>query len=135
MPGWLLKTEPFDYSFADLLRQRRAVWDGVSNSLARQYLRAMRKGDEAFIYHTGKEKAIVGLAQVVSDPYSPGGAESTAEVVIDLVPLHPLARPLTLAEMKASADFAGFELLRLPRLSVMPVPPHLWRLVLQLAGQ
>lgn len=135
MAGWLLKTEPSDYSFADLLRQRRTVWDGVSNALALRYLRAMRGGDEAFIYHTGSERAIVGLAQVVNDPYSTGGADGADEVVVDLVPLYPLARPLTLAEMKGNPALSGFELLRLPRLSVMPVPPHFWRVVLQQAGQ
>lgn len=133
MAGWLLKTEPNDYSFADLLREQRVVWDGVSNPLARKYLNAMRRGDEAFIYHTGSERAIVGIARVVSDPYLAGGHQGEAEPVIELEALRPLSRPVTLAEIKNNAAFSHFELVRLPRLSVMPVPPALWQAVLEQA--
>ncbi len=133
MPGWLLKTEPSEYSFADLLRHRRTVWDGVANALAVKHLRAMREGDEAFIYHTGSERAIVGLARVVRDPYVAGGETGAQGWVVDLEAVGPLPRPVTLAEMRGNDHFAGFELVRLPRLSVMPVPPPIWRAILDLA--
>lgn len=135
MAGWLLKSDPDDYSFADLRREKRTVWDGVSNPLARKYLRAMRQGDEALIYHTGDERAIVGVARVASDPYTVVGERGEAAPVVELEALHPLARPVTLAEIKGSSAFADFELVRLPRLSVMPVPPQLWQAVLDLAGR
>ncbi|MEP0774780.1 MAG: EVE domain-containing protein [Acidobacteriota bacterium] len=135
MAGWLLKSDPEDYSFADLLRERQTVWDGVSNPLARKYLRAMRRGDEALVYHTGDERAIVGVARVASDPYTVSGDGGEAAPVVELEALHPLARPVTLAEIKGNAAFADFELVRLPRLSVMPVPPQLWQAILDLAGR
>lgn len=131
MAGWLLKTEPSEYCFADLARERRAVWDGVASALALKHLRAMRRGDEAFIYHTGRERAIVGVARVVSDPS--GGEAGEEGQTVDLEAVGPLVRPVTLAEMKGMGVFAGFELLRLPRLSVLPVPPAIWRAVLDLA--
>lgn len=132
MAGWLLKTEPSDYSFARLQRDHRTVWDGVTNALACKHLRSMRAGDGALIYHTGREKAIVGVAEVATDPYLWGeGPEQT--VVVDLVPRYPLPRPVALAEMKADPTFAQWELLLLPRLSVMPVPPPIWQAVLALA--
>ena len=134
MNTWLLKTEPADYSFADLERDGRAVWDGVSNNAALKHIRSVRKGDEALVYHTGDERQAVGLARVVSDPYPDRAADDPRLVVFDLVPLRRLARPVTLAEVKADPAFAGFDLVRQPRLSVMPVPPALWRLLLSLAG-
>jgi predicted RNA-binding protein with PUA-like domain len=133
--GWLLKTEPSEYSFADLVRERRTVWDGVTNPLALKYLRVMRGGDGAFIYHTGSERAIVGVARVVSDPYPAGGEAGVAGWVVDVEAESWLGRPVTLAEMKGSELFVGFQLLRLPRLSVMPVPPAIWRAVEELARQ
>lgn len=133
MAGWLLKTEPSQYSFADLVREARTVWDGVSNALALQHLRSMRRGDEAFIYHTGGERAIVGIVRVVSDPY-PGGKEAGAvRTVVDLEAVAPLVRPVTLAEIKRHELFASFDLLRLPRLSVLPVPPSIWRAIVDLS--
>ena len=135
MAGWLLKTEPSEYSFADLLRERRTAWDGVTNALALKYLRAMRKADRAFVYHTGSERAIVGVARVVSDPYLASREASVVGWVVDVEAEGWLGRPVTLAEMKSSELFAGFELLRLPRLSVMPVPPVIWRAVEDLARQ
>ena len=134
MNTWLLKTEPADYSFADLERDGRAVWDGVSNNAALKHIRSVRKGDEALVYHTGDERLAVGLARVVSDPYPDRAADDPRLVVFDLVPLRRLARPVTLAEVKADPAFAGFDLVRQPRLSVMPVPPALWRRLLALAG-
>ena len=120
---WLLKTEPSDYSYADLERAGKAVWDGVRNAVALKHLRSIRKGDEVLVYHTGAEKAVVGVARATSDPYP--DPKDAALVVFELAPLRRLRRPLTLAEIKADPAFAAWELVRLPRLSVMPVPAPL----------
>lgn len=140
MPTLLLKTEPDEYSFADLQRDKRTVWSGVSNPAALKSLRAARKGDEAFIYHTGDEKRIVGLARVATaayeDPERPGrnDAGEPRFAVIDLAPLRAAKAPLTLAAMKADARFKGFALVRQPRLSVMPVPAELDAAIRALTG-
>jgi predicted RNA-binding protein with PUA-like domain len=131
MAMFLLKTEPETYSYDDLAREKRAVWDGVSNPAACKAIRSARKGDEAFIYHTGKEKQIVGLAQIASDPYEDPNAPGVNDrgepkrPVFDLKPVKKATSPLTLAEMKGDSGFDGFELVRLPRLSVMAVPAKL----------
>lgn len=139
MSTFLLKTEPGTFSYSDLVRDKGATWDGVANPAALIALRSMRKGDEAFIYHTGDERAVVGLASVVSDPYedpkTPGLTKDglPKAAVIDLRPRRRAARPLSLDQMKSDDRFRGFELLRLPRLSVMPVPPDVDRLIRSLA--
>lgn len=127
MSYWLLKTEPSDYSYADLERDGRTVWDGVANNAALKHMRAVREGDEALVYHTGKERRAVGVARVVSDPYPDPQADDERLVVFDIEPLRELATPAPLAEIKQDPDFATFDLVRIPRLSVMPVPPKLWR--------
>lgn len=127
MSYWLLKTEPSDYSYADLERDRRTVWDGVANNAALKHMRAVREGDEALIYHTGKERRAVGVARVVSDPYPDPQSDDERLVVFEIEPLHELATPAPLAEIKQNPDFTTFDLVRIPRLSVMPVPPNLWR--------
>jgi len=140
MPTYLLKTEPSVYAYADLAREKKTTWNGVSNPAALIQLRAMRKGDEAFIYHTGDERSIVGLASVVSNPFedpeNPGvNKEGLPKLaVVDLKPFKVAKSPVTLDFMKADKRFAGFELLRLPRLSVMLVPPAIDKLVRELAG-
>ena len=118
---WLLKTEPSSYSYSDLERDRRTTWDGVSNPVALRNLRSMEQGDECFIYHTGDEKRIVGIAKVAKAAYPDPKADDPKLVVIDLTPVRALNRPVTLAEIKADKRFAGWELVRQPRLSVMPV--------------
>ena len=123
---WLLKTEPSTYSFADLVRDGRTTWDGVSNPVALKHLRTMRKGDEALIYHTGEEKAIVGVARIASEPYPDPRAGDPKLVVVELEPVRPLSKPIPLAAVKADRRFAQFELVRIPRLSVLPVPAALW---------
>ena len=123
MKRWLLKTEPSDYGYADLERAGKAVWDGVRNAVALKHLRSIRKGDEVLVYHTGAEKAVVGVARATSDPYP--DPKDAALAVVELAPLRRLRRPLTLAEIKADPAFAAWELVRLPRLSVMPVPEPL----------
>jgi predicted RNA-binding protein with PUA-like domain len=130
MAFWLLKTEPESYSFADLERDGAAVWDGVTNALALRHMRDVRAGDRAFVYHTGKEKAIVGVARVASDAYPDPRRDDPKIVAFDLEPEAGLARPVSLAEIKADPAFADFTLVRLPRLSVMPVPAPLWKRLL-----
>src|SRR5580658_1388000 len=116
---WLLKTEPSTYSYADLERDKKAVWDGVSNALALKHLRSMKRGDLAFIYHTGDEKQIVGITEVTSAPYPDPKEKDTRLVVVDFKPQKRLARPVTLSEVKGDAEFRDFELMRIGRLSVM----------------
>ena len=118
---WLFKTEPGAYSFAQLTADGATTWDGVKNSLALKHLAAVEKGDRIFIYHTGDEKAVVGVARASSAPYADPKKSDPKLVVIDLEPVHELPRPVALSAIKASKRFAGFELVRLPRLSVMPV--------------
>jgi predicted RNA-binding protein with PUA-like domain len=130
---WLLKSEPGTYSFSDLTREGSTCWDGVSNPVALSHLRAMKKGDEAFLYHTGAEKAIVGLARIVSDPYPDPKLGDPRRVVVDVAPVRPLARPVTLAAVKADPRFSDFALVRIGRLSVMPVSPEQWKALLAMA--
>ncbi len=129
---WLLKTEPGEYSFDDLIRDKQTVWDGVTNPLALKHLRAIRKGDELLIYHTGNVRAAVGLARAACDPYPDPAKQNPKIVVVDVLPLRALAQPVTLEAVKAAPLFRDFELVRLPRLSVMPVPAFLWQRILQM---
>lgn len=132
---WLLKTEPKTYSWDDLVKQKKAVWDGVTNAVALKNIRSMEKGDEVFVYHTGDEKAVVGIATVASAPYPDPRAKDAKLVVVDLTPDRPLPRPITLAEMRTNRLLAGFELLRLPRLSVVPVSDAHWKAILAAAAE
>jgi predicted RNA-binding protein with PUA-like domain len=133
MPNcWLLKTEPSTYSFADLERDGSAVWDGVSNALALKHLRSMKRGDLAFVYHTGDEKQIVGIAGVTRDPYPDPKGKNPRLMVVDVEPRERLPQPVTLAEVKGGAEFRDFELVRIGRLSVMPVSQSRWRKLLQM---
>jgi predicted RNA-binding protein with PUA-like domain len=134
MADWLLKTEPSDYSWSDLVRDRRTVWDGVTSAPGLKNIRAVKAGDEAIIYHTGEERAAVGLARIVSAPYPDPNADDPRLVVFDLEAVRPLPRAVTLAEIKANRAFADFGLVRIPRLSVVPVSADHWRRLLKLAG-
>ena len=127
MAFWLLKTEPTTYSWNDLLKAKRAVWDGVKNPTALRNMREMKVGDQAFIYHTGDEKAIVGIAKVVKAAYPDPKAGDDSLVVVDLEAVKPLKAPITLATIKADKQFAAWALVRIPRLSVMPVDPEHWK--------
>ena len=127
MAFWLLKTEPTTYSWNDLVKARRAVWDGVKNPTALRNLREMKVGDQAFIYHTGDEKQIVGIAKVVKAAYPDPKAGDDSLVVVDLERVKPLKNPVTLAAIKADKKFAQWALVRIPRLSVMPVDPEHWK--------
>ena len=135
MAYWLLKTEPGVYSFADLRRDGTTRWDGVTNNLALKHLRAMTKGDHAFIYHSGDEKAIVGIAQLQSDPYPDPKKKEENIVVVDLKAESSLDRPVSLREIKSVKSFASFELVRLPRLSVMPVSAVMWKMLVKRSKQ
>ncbi len=131
---WLLKTEPSDYSYANLKRDGKTVWDGVSNNLALKHLRNIKAGDLAFLYHTGKERALVGIAEVISDPY-PDPKKSDAKLaVVDVKAREELPQSVSLAAVKADSEFSDFLLVRLPRLSVMPVTPPQWNRLLAMAG-
>lgn len=135
MAYWLLKTEPDSYSFADLQREGTAVWDGVANNAALKHLRAMAPGDRALIYHTGDERQAVGLAEVTSAPYIDPRANDPKLVVVDVRPLRLLARPISLALIKATPEFADFALVRQGRLSVVPVTAEQWRRLLVMADE
>ena len=140
MTTFLLKTEPDDYSFDDLVRDKRTEWDGVRNPTALMHMRTAKKGDEAYIYHTGKERRIVGIARIVSDVYedpaNPGltGKGDLKGPLFDIAPGKAAKNPLTLGEIKADPRFAGFDLVRLSRLSAMPVPPKLDAVIRKLTG-
>jgi predicted RNA-binding protein with PUA-like domain len=128
MALWLCKQEPTCYSFDDLLRDGQAVWDGVSNALARKHLRQMKPGDRVLFYHTGKEKAIVGEMVVASEP-RPDPKADEAAVAVDMKPIRKLARLVTLAEIKADKTLANWDLVRISRLSVVPVTESQWKRV------
>jgi predicted RNA-binding protein with PUA-like domain len=140
MPTFLLKTEPTQYSFADLMKEKRTTWTGVKNPAALIAIRTMKKGDAVFIYHTGDETAIVGLAKVVRGPYEdpaqPGRNDRSEPkfAVVDIEAVKPAKRPVTISEIKADARFAEFGLVKLSRLSAMPVPDELEKMLRQLAG-
>ncbi len=133
MARWLMKTEPNDYSFDDLEREGSTPWDGVRNATALIHLREMKPGDELLIYHTGKEKQAVGIAEVISVPYPDPSADDERYVVVDIEPRRRLANPVTLKEIKADPAFADFALVRISRLSVMPVPAPIWKKILSMA--
>jgi len=132
---WILKTEPSDYSFADLRRDRRTRWSGVSNPVALKHLRSMTAGDDVMIYHTGDEKRIVGLAKVAGEPYPDPDAGDERRTVVDVSAGEAVSKPVTLAAIKADPAFADLALVRQGRLSVVPVPDPLWKRLLQLAGR
>lgn len=122
MGKWLLKTEPGTYRWEDLVRDKRTTWDGVANAAALKNIRAMKKGDLAMIYHTGDVKAVIGVAEIASDPYPDPKDKDGKAAVIDLKPKRKLANAVTLAQIKGDPAFEGFDLIRIGRLSVVPVP-------------
>jgi predicted RNA-binding protein with PUA-like domain len=130
---WILKTEPSTYSFDRLLKERTTVWDGVSNPLALKHLREMAVGDKVLIYHTGNEKAAVGLAHVTRSAYP--DPKDAKLVVVDLQADRPLPKPVPLAAVKADSAFADLALVRMGRLSVVPVKPDQWKRLMEMGGQ
>ena len=124
---WLLKTEPSTYGWEDLLREKTAVWDGVTNPVALRNLAAMQPGDDALIYHTGDEKAVVGLARVTKAAYPDPKARDSKLLVVELAPVKPLAKQVTLAEIKADPQFQDSPLVRQGRLSVVALTDEQFR--------
>jgi predicted RNA-binding protein with PUA-like domain len=131
MNYWLLKTEPETYSWDDLLREKKTVWDGVKNFQARNNLKAMKKGDQIFIYHTGSEKAIIGLAKLTREAYP--DPRDKEWLVVEIAPEEKLKRSVSLAEVKADKKLAGMALVKYSRLSVQPVKKEEADRVLELA--
>jgi predicted RNA-binding protein with PUA-like domain len=124
---WLFKEEPSNYSYDDLARDGKTSWTGVRNPLAQKNLRSVKKGDRIFFYHTGSEKAVVGIAKAAGDAY-PDPADKTGKLyAVDVEPVKKLKQPVTLAAVKADKAFASFALVRLSRLSVMPVTDDEWK--------
>jgi len=135
MANWLFKEEPDHYSLEDLFRDKRTVWAGVENNLALKHLRSVQKGDRVLYYHTGKEKAIVGVMEVVKGPYPDPERDDARFVVVDVKPIRRFDRPVSLAEIKANPKFADFALVRISRLSVMPVTDKQWAEIERLSKQ
>jgi predicted RNA-binding protein with PUA-like domain len=132
--NWLFKEEPTHYSFDALVKDKRTVWSGVRNPLAQKHLRSVKKGDRIFYYHTGDEKAVVGICKALGDAYADPNDASGKASVVDVAPVKKLARPVTLAEIKADAAFKDFALVRISRLSVMPVTDVEWTRIEKRAG-
>jgi predicted RNA-binding protein with PUA-like domain len=133
--NWLFKEEPTHYGFDALVRDKRTVWSGVRNPLAQKHLRSVKKGDRIFYYHTGDEKAIVGICKALGDAYADPNDASGKASVVDVAPVKKLARPVTLAEIKADTAFKDFPLVRISRLSVMPVTDAEWTRIEMLAAR
>ena len=127
--GWLFKTEPSVYSFQQLEKDKHTVWDGVKNNLALKNLREIKRGDQILIYHTGGEKAAVGVARALSGAYPDPDKKDPKLLVVDIEAVKPLPRPVTLAEVKANAKLKNFDLVRLPRLSIMQVSDGQWEAI------
>src|SRR5437763_1804474 len=126
MAYWLLKTEPDCYSWDDLARDKKTAWDGVTNALALKHIRTMKKGDLALIYHTGGERAAVGIAEIASAPYPNPKEDDQKIVIVDLKAKKKLPAPVGLDVIKADKTFTGWDLLRIGRLSVVPVSEKMW---------
>ena len=133
--NWLVKEEPTHYGWDELVADKKAVWSGVRNALAQKHLRAVEKGDRIFYYHTGDEKAVVGIAKALSGPYPDPEDDSGKYVAVDLAPVKRLPRPVTLAEIKADSAFKDFPLVRIGRLSVMPVTDAEWTRIERMAAK
>ncbi|MBV9995484.1 MAG: EVE domain-containing protein [Caulobacteraceae bacterium] len=132
---WLVKSEPAKYSFDDLVRDGKTVWDGVRNNQAAIYLRSMKLGDQSLYYHSQEGLAVVGIAKVVREAFPDPTDASGRFVAVEFAPVRPLPRPVTLTEMKATPALAGMAMLRQFRLSVSPITPDEWRTILGLGGE
>jgi predicted RNA-binding protein with PUA-like domain len=133
--NWLFKEEPSSYSFDDFKKDGTTTWSGVKNPLAQKHLRSVKKGDRVFYYHTGSEKAIVGVARALGNAYDDPKDKTGKLAVVDIAPVKKLARRVTLAEIKGDPAFRSFPLVRMARLSVMPVSDNEWKRIEALAGQ
>jgi predicted RNA-binding protein with PUA-like domain len=134
MAYWLVKSEPFKYSWDQFEKDKQTMWDGVRNYAARNNLKAMKKGDEVLFYHSNEGVEIVGIAKVAKEFYPDPTTDEDAWVVVDLKPYKKLKKPVTLAQVKADKRLANMALVRLGRLSVQPVTEEEWKVVMELAG-
>ncbi|MEM7726535.1 MAG: EVE domain-containing protein [Cyanobacteria bacterium P01_A01_bin.45] len=132
MAYWLLKTEPEEYSYNDLEKEKTTVWNGVNNALALKHMRTMQPGDLAFIYHTGKQKKIVGIGLISSQPYPDPELNEAKRTVVKVQAVEKVTVPVSLKEIKQDDSFKDFEMLRLPRLSVVPVAKPYWQRLIAL---
>ncbi len=135
MSYWLVKSEPFKYSWDQFVKDKKTFWDGVRNYGARNNLKAMQKGDQVFFYHSNEGVEIVGIAQVVKTFYQDPTTEETAWVVVDLKPIKKLKNPVPLTKIKSDPRLTNMDLVRLGRLSVQTVKEEEWAIVLELAGE
>lgn len=134
MNYWLVKSEPFKYSWEQFVKDKKTFWDGVRNYAARNNLKAMAKGDQVLFYHSNEGLAIVGIAEVVKEAYQDPTTEDTNWVVVDLKPVKAMPQPVTLAQLKADPAFANMDLIRLSRLSVGRVTPEEYAMILEMGG-
>jgi predicted RNA-binding protein with PUA-like domain len=135
MAKWLLKTEPSVYSYSNLERDKKTVWDGVSSPWALPYIRRVKRGDQAFIYHTGDEKQVIGIAEITSESYpDPKKGDDEYLQVFDIKPVRKLKNPVTLSQVKADKRFKDSKLVTNPRLSVQPVPDNMWDAIIKMSG-
>ncbi|HVK49893.1 MAG TPA: EVE domain-containing protein [Pseudobacter sp.] len=134
MAHWLVKSEPFKYSWDQFVKDKKTFWDGVRNYAARNFLRDMKKGDEVFFYHSNEGLEIVGIARVIKESYQDPTTDEDAWVVVDLEPVKRLHQPVSLKQIKAEPKLASMALLKLSRLSVTPVTPQEWKQILAMAG-
>jgi predicted RNA-binding protein with PUA-like domain len=135
MPHWLIKSEPFKYSWDQFVKDKQTFWDGVRNYAARNNLKAMQKGDEVFFYHSNEGLEIVGIAKVAKAFYQDPTTEEEAWVVVDFKPVRKLANPVSLAQIKADKRLKDMQIIKLSRLSVSAVTDDEWAAVLDLAGE
>ncbi len=135
MAYWLIKSEPFKYSWDQFEKDKQTIWEGVRNYAARNNLRSMKKGDLAFFYHSNEGLEIVGIAKVVKEAYQDPTTEEEAWVVVDFQPHKKLKKPVSLTSIKADKRLANMALIRLGRLSVQPVTEEEWEIVMEMAGE
>lgn len=135
MAYWLIKSEPFKYSWDSFEKDKETFWDGVRNYAARLNLRAMKKGDLAFFYHSNEGTEIVGIAKIVKEAYQDPSTDDERWVAVDVAPYKKLKKPVTLAQIKAEPSLADMALVRLGRLSVQPVTEKEWKTVMKMAGE
>lgn len=134
MAYWLLKSEPFKYSWEQLEKDKKTFWDGVRNYAARNNLRAMKKGDFAFFYHSNEGLEIVGIVKIIKEAYQDPTTKEEAWVAVDVAPFKKLKKPVTLAQIKSDKRLQNIALVKLSRLSVQPVTPEEWDFIIELAS-
>lgn len=134
MAYWLVKSEPFKYSWDQFVRDKQTLWDGVRNYAARNHLKAMKKGDEVFFYHSNEGLEIVGTAKVIKEYYQDPTTDEEAWVVVDLKPVKKLSKPVTLVQIKSDERLKDMALVKYTRLSIQPVTPKEWQIIMELSG-